>query len=207
MTLAIDQNRDERLALVLDALAKQHAAGQIIDWDAIGREHPDLVDEIRQLLAVGQMIDFVKATPTVAQPVPTAPANLGHPPSAFGDFELLAEIGRGGMGVVYKAFDKKLNRHVALKMIQRGGNLGAEAKRFQSEIKSAGALTHPNIVPVYQEGEHDGLAYYCMRYIEGKTLAALMADKPLPPRDAARYMIAIARGVQHAHEMGILHRH
>ena len=207
MAIATTQDRDERLALVLDALTKQHALGQPIDWDAVAGAHPDLVAEIRQLLVVGQMIDFVKSTPTVTQAEPALFANHTQLPSSFGDYELLAEIGRGGMGVVYKAFDKKLNRHVALKMILRGTRAtAADLGRFRGEAMSAGGLTHPNIVPVYQVGEHDGQAYFSMKYVEGRTLAAVMADKPLHPRDAAKYMVTIARAVQHAHEKGILHR-
>ncbi len=204
-----ETTRDERLALVLDALSKQQAGGAPIDYDVLAQEHPDLVDEIRQLLAVGQMIDFVKAKPTSAETIahPKTPTGSVPLPSTFGDYELLEEIGRGGMGVVYKAHDKKLNRHVALKMILRGIHAtAADLGRFDSEAKAAGGLTHPNIVPIYQVGEQDGQAYFCMKYVEGRTLAALMADKPLHPREAAQYMIAIARGVQHAHEKGVLHR-
>ena len=210
MTLA-EKTRDDRLAIVLDALLKQQVAGTPIDWAAVGRQHPDLVDEIKQLLAVGQMIDFVRLSPTVtATPPrsdPAAPFSRIQLPCTFGDYELLTEIGRGGMGVVYKAWDKPLNRHVALKMILRGIHAtAADLGRFRSEAQAAGGLTHPNIVPIYQVGEQNGQAYFCMKIVEGKTLAAVMADKPLHPRQAAEYMIAIARAVQHAHDKGILHR-
>ena len=128
-------------------------------------------------------------------------------PCAFGDYELLTELGRGGMGVVYKAWDKMLHRHVALKMILRGVHAtAADLGRFRSEAQAAGGLTHPNIVTIFQVGEQDGQAYFCMKLVEGKTLAAAMADKPLHPRQAAEYMIAIARAVQQALEKGILHR-
>lgn len=208
MTLAAapaDKNRDERLALVLDALSKQ----KTVDWAAVARDHPDLVEEIKQLLAVGQMIDFAKSTPTVtvAQRPAMIAANVPQLPTAFGQYELLQEIGRGGMGVVYKAWDPSLQRHVALKMILRGIHAtAADQGRFRSEALAAGGLTHPNIVPVYQVGEQDGQAYFCMKYVAGRTLAAAMADKPLHPRDAAKFMVAIARAVQHAHQKGILHR-
>jgi serine/threonine protein kinase len=206
-----DATRDDRLAIVLDALLKQQAAGQLIDYDAVARQHPDLVAEIKQLLAVGQMIDFVKvqssSATTIGQSSPQAVGNITQLPSTFGAYDLLAEIGRGGMGIVYKAWDKLLQRHVALKMILRGIHATpADLGRFRSEAQAAGGLTHPNIVPVYQVGVEDGQAYFCMKYVVGKTLAAAMADKPLHPREAARYMIAIARAVQHAHEKGILHR-
>jgi serine/threonine protein kinase len=205
-----EHTRDDRLAIDLDALLKQQAAGSPIDYEVVARTHPDLVAEIKQLLAVGQMIDFVKLKPSNPTTIASGPAvagNLAKLPSTFGDYELLEEIGRGGMGIVYKAWDKPLQRHVALKMILRGIHATAtDLGRFRSEAQAAGGLTHPNIVPVYQVGEQDGQAYFCMKYVVGKTLAALMADKPLHPREAARYMIAIARAVQHAHEKGILHR-
>ena len=214
MTLAAspaEKTRDDRLAIVLDALLKQQAAGASVDFADVGRQHPDLVDEIKQLLAVGQMIDFVKSSPTKTTTLPnagpSAPNNFIQLPSTFGDYELLAEIGRGGMGIVYKAWDKKLQRHVALKMILRGVHAtAADLGRFRSEAQAAGGLTHPNIVPIYQVGEQNGQAYFCMKFVEGKTLAGVMADKPMHPREAAQHMIAIARAVQHAHDKGILHR-
>jgi serine/threonine protein kinase len=208
--LPADMTRDDRLAIVLDALVKQQAAGTPIDYDAVGREHPDLVAEIKQLLAVGQMIDFVKRksnTTTVSQSGPPPSSSIIQLPSTFGPYELLEEIGRGGMGVVYKALDKRLERYVALKMILRGIHAtAADLGRFRAEALAAAGLNHPNIVPVYQVDEQDGQAYFCMKYVVGKTLAGVMADKPLHPREAAKYMIAIARAVQHAHENGILHR-
>ena len=206
-----EKTRDDRLAIVLDALLQRQAAGVTIDFCDVARQHPDLVDEIKQLLAVGQMIDFVKRPPTNATTLPrsnpSAPTNILQLPCTFGDYDLLAEIGRGGMGVVYKAWDKTLERHVALKMILRGVHAtSADLQRFRSEAQAAGGLTHANIVPIYQVGEQDGQAYFSMKYVAGKTLAGVMADKPLHPRQAAQYMIAIARAVQHAHEKGILHR-
>jgi serine/threonine protein kinase len=206
-----DITRDDRLAIALDALLKQQASGTPIEWGVVARQHPDLVDEMKQLLAVGQMIDFVKQQPTVASTIGHTPNGTMTPfaklPCAFGDYDLVEEIGRGGMGVVYKAWDKKLNRHVALKMILRGIHAtAADLGRFRGEAQSAGGLAHANIVPIYQVGEQDGQAYFSMKYVVGRTLAAVMADKPLHPRQAAQYMVAITRAVQHAHENGILHR-
>ena len=214
MTLAAspaDRTRDDRLAIVLDSLLKQQAAGRPIDYDAVARDHPDLVAEIKQLLTVGQLIDFVKLrasnAPTIAQPGPATAGTITQLPSTFGDYVLVQEIGRGGMGVVYKAWDKTLQRHVALKMILRGLHAtAADLGRFRSEAQSAGGLTHSNIVPVYQVGEQDGQAYFCMKYVAGRTLARAMADRPLHPRQAAQYLAAVARAVQHAHDKGILHR-
>ncbi len=126
---------------------------------------------------------------------------------SFGDYELLEEIGRGGMGVVYRAKQRSLNRTVALKMILRGELATPEdLARFQTEAQAAAHLEHPNIVPVYEAGQRDGQAYFSMRFVEGQTLAEMLARGPLRPRDAARYLAAISRAVHYAHEHGILHR-
>ena len=124
-----------------------------------------------------------------------------------GDYELIEEIARGGMGIVYAARQLSLNRVVALKMILSGA-LASEAnvKRFRAEAGAAANLRHPNIVAIYEVGEHQGRHYFAMEYIEGKDLAALTREQPLPPQLAAGYVRTIAEAVQYAHEQGTLHR-
>jgi eukaryotic-like serine/threonine-protein kinase len=125
----------------------------------------------------------------------------------FGDYELLAEIGRGGMGVVYKARQISLNRVVALKMVLAGRLAEAEdLQRFRTEAESAGRLQHPNIVAVHEVGEVDGQHYFSMEFIEGLSLAQRLRAGPLPGRTAARYVRQIARAVHCAHQSGTLHR-
>ncbi|MEI7685348.1 MAG: serine/threonine-protein kinase [Planctomycetota bacterium] len=203
-----DLDREERLASVLDSLAARQQAGHDVDWPQLRERHPDLVDEVRQLLAVGQIVDgLVRSdTPTVQSrpPFTAADAPLPRP---FDRFQLVEELGRGGMGVVYKAWDPELQRHVALKMILRGAHASAEdLARFRQEAKASAGLTHPNIVPVYQVGDAGGQAFFCLKFIPGPTLAQLVAAGPLPQREAAAILSAIARAVQHAHERGVLHR-
>lgn len=203
-----DFDREERLAQLLDALAARQQAGQPIDWTALRAEHPDLVDEVRQLLAVGQIVEGLARsnTPTItSRPLPTTPnAPL---PRSFDRFELVEELGRGGMGVVYKAWDPELQRHVALKMILRGPHASPDdLARFRQEAKASAGLTHPNIVPVYQVGDTDGQAFFCLKFIAGPTLAKTVAEGPLPQKQAAEIVREIARAVQHAHEHGVLHR-
>jgi serine/threonine-protein kinase len=126
----------------------------------------------------------------------------------FGDFELIEELGRGGMGVVYKARQKSLDRIVALKMV-REAHLATDADRarFRTEAEAAARLKHPNIVTVYEVGLVSGQAYLCMEFIGGETLADVVrANGPLPPQEAARLVAVIARAVHHAHSEGILHR-
>lgn len=125
----------------------------------------------------------------------------------FGDFVLLHELGRGGMGVVYKAHEPALNRIVALKMVLAGAfSDEADLQRFRTEASAAARLHHPHIVKVLRVGVHEEQHYFAMEFIEGPTLADRIKDGPLPGRMAARYLITIARAIQHAHEQGILHR-
>jgi len=147
------------------------------------------------------------ATPSPGRPPPADQPLASTLPRQFGDYELIAELGRGGMGVVYKATEKSLDRTVALKMVLRGDLASAEAlARFRTEARAAAALTHDNIVPVYTVSEHQGQPFYAMQFVEGTTLAQKLAAGPLPPRKAAEYLLAVALAVEHAHAHGILHR-
>jgi eukaryotic-like serine/threonine-protein kinase len=125
----------------------------------------------------------------------------------FGDYELLEEIARGGMGVVYRARQISLNRIVAIKMILGGQLAGAaEVARFRTEAETAARLQHPGIVAVHEVGEVEGNHYFSMDYVAGRTLAELVREQPLPARRAAQYGRAIAEAIQFAHEQGVLHR-
>ena len=125
----------------------------------------------------------------------------------FGDYELLEEIARGGMGVVYKARQMSLNRIVALKMILAGQLAGEEdVKRFHAEAEAAANLDHPGIVPIFEVGEHEGQHYFSMGYVEGSSLSAKVSDGPLPPKEAAEYTCKVAEAVAYAHGQGVIHR-
>jgi WD40 repeat protein/tRNA A-37 threonylcarbamoyl transferase component Bud32 len=129
---------------------------------------------------------------------------------SFGDYELLEEIARGGMGVVFKARQVSLNRIVALKMILAGHLAGSEeVQRFRTEAEAAAHLDHPHIVPIYEIGEYEGQPYFSMKYIEGNNLSSLLS-LALPVRRTVRdfvsLLIAVCHAVHHAHQRGILHR-
>ncbi len=136
-----------------------------------------------------------------------APMTRGSTVRYFGDYEIQKEVGRGGMGVVYKARQVSLNRPVALKMIKAGVLADdAELRRFHNEAKAVALLDHPGIVSVYEVGEHDGQCYLSMKLIDGGNLGDQIASFRDNPRAVVTMMIEAAVAVQHAHMRGILHR-
>src|SRR4249919_2059089 len=125
----------------------------------------------------------------------------------FGDYELIDVAGRGGMGVVYRARQRDLDREVALKLLSSGDWADEEfVENFRREAKNAAFLQHPNIVVVHEMGEHAGLIYYAMQLVRGRSLSQqLDHDGPLPPREAARMLRTVAEAVDYAHRLGVLH--
>jgi hypothetical protein len=204
---------EERLALYVSELSDRAQRGESIDLEAECRAHPEFAAELRELwgvIVVARVAGTGSSRSDVTLPldVPTDyPSGTLSLPCRFGDYELREEIGRGGMGVVYRARQASLGRDVAVKMILRG-NLASEAdhERFAAEAQAAARLDHPGIVPVYEVGEVNGRPYFSMKYVSGTTLAQRLADGPLPPREAARLLSTVARGIHFAHMRGVLHR-
>lgn len=195
-------DRDERLAVLIDELSRQRQP----DIDAVARSHPELADELRQLWAAAQLADLVARTTPSRFNGQDSIASV-KPPRVVGDYELLGEIARGGMGVVWRARQVGLNRVVALKLILRGDLArDSDRLRFRAEAEAAARLTHPNIVTVFEVSEHDGQPFLAMQFIDGPTLAQRLAAGPLPPREAAGVLAKVVRAIEHAHRHGILHR-
>lgn len=211
-TLTTDD--DAILAAALEELLEASRGGKMPDIDRVVRAHPELEQEIRELWATMMIAEdfasFHGELDALTQPGsgPGGESSSQSPlPREFADFTLLEEIGRGGMGVVYRARQKSLDRIVALKMVLRGDVASAvDLARFRAEAEAAAKVLHPHIVPVYEVGEHDGRPYFSMKLIEGTTLAKRIAEGPLPSRLAAELMIPVCRAIADAHRRGVLHR-
>jgi serine/threonine protein kinase len=149
----------------------------------------------------GATIDLGSADP--AQPEALSCTRVRY----FGDYEIVREIARGGMGVVFQARQVSLNRPVALKMIL-AGQLANDAKvrRFHTEAEAAANLDHPGIVPIFEVDQHEGQHYFSMGFLEGQSLAQKIAGGPLRPREAAALMVKVAQAIEYAHQHRVIHR-
>ncbi len=137
----------------------------------------------------------------------TANSEIGTKVRYFGDYELLSEIARGGMGIVYKARQVKLNRVVAMKMILAGQLASQEdVRRFYVEAEAAAKLNHPHIVPIFEVGQHEHQHYFSMGFVDGKSLAHRIAQGVVEPREAARLLRDVASAISYAHVEGVIHR-
>jgi len=175
---------------------------------------PELLPEVRrhwqQMCAVEAELDALFPIPGPNRaPDAETPAHWHRganlPP--IPGYEVEALLGRGGMGVVYKARHLRLNRLVALKMLIAGAYAGpTERARFQREAEAVASLRHPNIVQIYEVGEHEGCPYFTMELLEGGSLAQALAGTPQPARQAAALVLLLAEAVQVAHLAGIVHR-
>jgi len=200
----------DSLDAVIAAYMLAVEAGEIPNRQDLLDRHPEHADALRAFFADFDRMDRVASPLRLAGGLDATGAvgadGLTAPPTVryFGDYALLEEIARGGMGIVYKARQVSLNRLVALKMILRGAfATERDVSRFRAEAEAAANLDHPHIVPIYEVGEHEGLQYYSMKFVEGTSLAK-------HPQGDARAEIAglvdVIRAVHHAHQRGVLHR-
>lgn len=222
--------REERLAVVLDELMQDSndATAEARLEDAISK-HPDLAKDLRELFATTRIVDDIallqsvelshltssgrqEKTPSARRGSGSGSGGSNHPSgsaigSTISDYELLEELGRGGMGVVYRAFQRSLQRTVALKMIPNAAFAASQdLARLRAEALAAARLSHPNIVPVYEVGEHNGQPWFSMQFIEGITLSQRLMNGPMAPREAVALLIPIVEAIGAAHRAGVLHR-
>ncbi len=199
-------DRDIRLAELLDELTEAARLGQMPQLGIVIRRYPDLAEELQALwgtvLVAGAIANQTSSQTDLAE----LPLDVNSP-GDLPDFELREELGRGGMGVVFRAWQTSLQREVAVKLILRGTLASTdELARFQAEAEAAGRLQHPNIVPIYEVANHNGQCYFSMQLVEGVTLAERLAEGPLVSREAAQLIATVARAIHYAHTQGIVHR-
>ncbi|QVL30298.1 protein kinase [Telmatocola sphagniphila] len=166
---------------------------------------PDFVSTLQDLASESVLETWVSAhTNQLKSDSPNADSQKLE---SFGNYEVFEEIGRGGMGVVYRARQLRPNRIVALKMLLRSNRAISDGlDRFRSEAEAVGRLSHPNIVQVFEAGDHDGLPFFTLEYCEGGSLAEKLSGVPQPPLTAASLVVVLAQAIQSAHDRGILHR-
>ncbi len=202
---------DEKIAEILAELADSVCRGEAVSFDSVCREYPQYAPELRRLWGTVLVTDTAglasDEVPGRSVDDSTSRWRRLELPAEFGDYRLIEEIGRGGMGVVFRAHQITLDREVAVKMILRG-RLASESDfhRFIAEASATARLDHPGIVPIYEVGDIEGRPFFSMKLVDGKTLSQLVAQGPIEQREAARIVAGIARAIGYAHSCGVLHR-
>jgi eukaryotic-like serine/threonine-protein kinase len=207
---------DPRVTQALEEYLASLEAGRLPDRQQLLARFPDVADRLDDYL---DGLDFLHRTVARMNPGSCSSSSrfktepLTGPIPSLEDYKILREIGRGGMGIVYEAVQRSLNRRVALKVLSLGATLDPRhLQRFKNESQAAAHLQHPNIVPVFAVGCEQGVHYYAMRFIEGKTLSELIEEgRPETPdktffRQAAWIGVQAAEALEYAHQMGVIHR-
>jgi serine/threonine protein kinase/WD40 repeat protein len=189
---------------ILDALVRWEelrSQGKDLSPEELCPDDPSLWDALRRRLAKRRRLSPFLALPTISM-LGAAASSL---PALLPDYEILEVVGRGGMGIVYKARQVKLNRLVALKMILSGAP-PSDLARFRTEAEAVASLDHPNIIRIIEVGEYAGHPYLVLEWADGGNLAEQLSGAPLPARSAAMLLLPLARAVAFAHARGIIHR-
>jgi serine/threonine-protein kinase len=206
---------EQRLQDVLAAYYQAAENGSQPDRQELIDRHPELAAELIEFFAIQDELhrraEPFRALEPSAATMPMVEKTRDSSPVGddrlIGDYELLGEIARGGMGVVYRARQRSLNRLVALKVIRDGARARPDdAQRFRTEAEAVANLDHPNIVPIHEVGDHSGCSFFIMKLVEGGSLADWLKEWGADSRGAAQLVAVVARAVQHAHDRGILHR-
>jgi eukaryotic-like serine/threonine-protein kinase len=226
---------DPRIFDILQRWTTARERGETLTAEQLCADCPELAEEVRGRIKMLEAMNWLENSDGGSDPPPpeaqprrtrTSTHDLANEPTVglvpaserktpeigsyvryVGDYELLAEIARGGMGVVFKARQVRLKRVVALKMILAGRMASEqEVRRFHTEAEAAANLEHPHIVPIFEVGEQKGLHYFSMGYVDGQSLAVRLADGPLSAREAAMILRPVAEAVHYAHQKGVIHR-
>jgi hypothetical protein len=215
---------DSRLLELVVCWEELRQAGQSLSAEQLCRDCPELLPALRERLqALGAMNavlateqaatiagrpnDSQRTTASVADPPPATHHAGGDTLPGIPGYEILRELGRGGMGVVYLARQAGLERMVALKMLLAGRHAAAsERARFKAEVEAIARLQHPNLVQVFEVGEYDGHPFFSMEYLDGGNLEDRIGARPQPARQAAQLVEVLACAIHAAHERGVIHR-
>lgn len=205
-----DTEHQRAVADVLSSLTERLQGGESIELSDVVERFPNYKDELTELWPLVMLTEMAGENASPVDEKAAAKENElteKQLPTTFGDFELIEEIGRGGMGVVYRARQQSLGREVALKLILLD-HLASETDRarFYAEARAAAKLEHPHIVPVYDLGEVQGRPYISMKLIEGSTLSSQLQNGHMDGKSAAKLLIPLCQAVQYAHENSVLHR-
>ncbi|MGE0759076.1 MAG: protein kinase [Pirellulaceae bacterium] len=216
---------DPQFQALLIACLEKLERSEPLDRNELAQQFPEFAEAIAEFLEnrelLEQMVGKLRTSSTsrsspdssnlTEETLASGPTGNGLVPGErvryIGQYEIIEEIARGGMGIVFKVRQQRLQRVVALKMILAGRLANsADVQRFRREAQVAAQLQHPNIVAVHEVGEHEGHHFFTMDYVEGQTLAHHLRDESLPPRRAAEIVKTVAEAIHYAHQRGTLHR-
>jgi predicted Ser/Thr protein kinase len=193
---AQQSSQAEQLVQALDFYLEELKAGNVPDREQLLADHPEVAEQLETCLAG---IDFIQSVPTDSEDAP----------KTLGDFRIIREVGRGGMGAVYEAEQISLGRIVALKVLRFGSVSDPQAlERFQREAETVAQLHHTNIVPVFSVGHENGVNFYAMQFIDGPSLDAVLKenDGPIDSQRVAEWGLQAAEALAHAHDRDVIHR-
>ena len=201
-----DSLYEQELANLITDIGDRIAGGEEVKLEKIYQAHPEYADDIRELMGT-LMVTQAAGSKSSEENFDEGKFASLELPYEMEKYVLEEELGRGGMGIVYRAYRKSDGQPVAIKMLLRGEFASPiEKQRFETEATASMKLNHPNIVPIYEYGEHKGCAYFCMKLIEGETLTQRLVRGPLSATETARLMLDVSEAIHYAHEQGILHR-
>ncbi len=204
-----NDDSEQALAILVTELADRASRGETVSLEETVRQYPQFETDLRELW--GTIIVTNAAAKEQSRNSSLSTSELAIPrielPCSFGNYVLEEEIGRGGMGIVYRATRTSDHESVAIKMILKGDFASdIDRQRFDSEAIAVAKLSHPNIIPIYEIGKHQGRSFFCMKLVQGQSLSERLARGPMPSQRAATVMAEISDAIRYAHEQGILHR-